>query len=174
MSDPVYCVNHPGRETLLRCGRCEQPICAECAIRHPVGLRCPACARLKKPPMYDVPAGYYVRAVVAGLGASVLCGLVMEILPLFFPIFFLSFLWALAAGTIVGEAISRVTGRKRGRGLQVVTGASVIAGTIAATLLVAAYISGAIPPLLLTTSLLNPYYWLYPIVATLMAVTRLR
>ena len=28
-----YCYRHPNRATILRCSRCERPICTECAIR---------------------------------------------------------------------------------------------------------------------------------------------
>jgi hypothetical protein len=174
MPETLYCVNHPDRETLLRCGKCGRPICTECAIRHPVGLRCPQCAQLKKVPTYDVPAPYYLRALGAGLGASVLCALAAEILPLFVPVMFLSFIIAMAAGAIVGEAISRATDYKRGRGLQAIAAISVVIGSVAATLGVAAFRFGGAALFVMPALLLNPYYWLYPIVATAVAVMRLR
>jgi len=40
----LYCYRHPDRETLLRCARCDRPICLECQVRHPVGIRCPECS----------------------------------------------------------------------------------------------------------------------------------
>jgi hypothetical protein len=159
---------------LLRCGKCGQPICTECAVRHPVGLRCPQCAKLKKVPIYDVPANYYLRALGAGTGVSLLCAVVAEILPLFVPVMFLSFLLAMVAGAIVGEAISRAADYKRGRGLQVVAAVSVVAGSIGGTLCVAAFRYGGVALLLMAGYLLNPFYWLYPIVAAAVAVTRLR
>jgi hypothetical protein len=174
MPDPMYCVNHPDRETLLRCGKCGQPICTECAVRHPVGLRCPQCAKLKKVPIYDVSATYYLRALGIGTGVSLLCAVVAEILPLFVPVMFLSFLLAMAAGAIIGEAISRAADYKRGRGLQVVAAVSVVAGSIGGTLCVAAFRYGGVALLLTAGYLLNPFYWLYPIVAAAVAVTRLR
>ena len=164
MSEPLYCINHPDRETLLRCGKCGQPICPQCAVRHPVGLRCPQCAQLKKVPTYDVSAQYYLRALGAGLGASILCSLAVEVARLFLPIFFLSFI----------QAISKVTAYKRGRGLQIVAGLTVILGTIAGTLLIAVFRFGPAALLLVPGFVLNPYYWLYPIVAAAVAVTRLR
>jgi hypothetical protein len=170
----MYCINHPDRETLVSCGKCGQPICTECAIRHPVGLRCPQCARLKKVPTYDVPAPYYLRALGAGLGTSVVCGVVVQILPLFVPIFFVSFFAALAAGAIVAEAIGRVTRQKRGRGLQIVAGVCVVVGYILGTFLIATFRFGPGAWLLLPVSLLNPFYWVYPVVAVAVAVTRLR
>ncbi len=174
MPEPMYCVNHPERETLLRCGKCGQPICTECAVRHPVGLRCPQCAKLKKVPIYDVPATYYLRALVAGTVVSLLCAVVAEILPLFVPVMFLSFLLAMVAGAIVGEATSRAAEYKRGRGLQIVAAVSVVAGSIGGTLCVAAFMYGGVALLLTASYLLNPFYWLYPIVAAAVAVTRLR
>ena len=41
----LYCVNHPQRETLLRCNRCNNPICIECAVLTPTGYRCKDCIR---------------------------------------------------------------------------------------------------------------------------------
>lgn len=37
------CYRHPDRHTLLRCSRCERPICAACSIDATVGQRCPEC-----------------------------------------------------------------------------------------------------------------------------------
>lgn len=41
----LFCANHPQRETLLRCNKCEKPICAECAVLTPTGYRCKECVR---------------------------------------------------------------------------------------------------------------------------------
>jgi hypothetical protein len=174
MPEPMYCVYHPDRETLLRCGKCGRPICTECAIRHPVGLRCPDCAQLRKVPTYEVPRSYYLRALGAGVGASIVGGVVAQILPLVVPVFFLTFFMALAVGAFVGEVIGRVTAQKRGRGLQIVAAVSVVLGSVAATVLVSALRFGTIALLLLPHTLLSPFYWLYPIVAAAVAVMRLR
>jgi len=39
------CYRHPDRHTLLRCSRCDRPICAACSIDATVGQRCPECVR---------------------------------------------------------------------------------------------------------------------------------
>jgi membrane associated rhomboid family serine protease len=45
MSTPEpTCYRHPDRETLVRCSRCERPICTECMRPAPVGIQCPECA----------------------------------------------------------------------------------------------------------------------------------
>jgi len=38
------CYRHPDRPALLRCSRCERPVCADDAIEAPVGYQCPECA----------------------------------------------------------------------------------------------------------------------------------
>ena len=43
ISTATYCYAHPGRETSLRCKRCEKPICASCAQRTPTGYLCKDC-----------------------------------------------------------------------------------------------------------------------------------
>ena len=37
------CYRHPGRETWIRCQRCERPICPDCMRDAAVGFQCPSC-----------------------------------------------------------------------------------------------------------------------------------
>ncbi|MFI6058605.1 rhomboid family intramembrane serine protease [Streptomyces sp. NPDC051286] len=39
------CYRHPGRETGIRCTRCDRPICTECMVSASVGFQCPGCVR---------------------------------------------------------------------------------------------------------------------------------
>jgi hypothetical protein len=88
--------------------------------------------------------------------------------------FFLSFFAALIAGGIIAEVISRVTRYKRGVGLQIVAGVCIFLGYLLGSLSVMIFSFGGMALPLLAASFLNPYYWIYPIIAIGVAVTRLR
>src|SRR5512139_2890612 len=75
MAPTLYCANHPDRETMLRCNRCEKPICYQCAILTPVGYRCKECVRQQQNTYYnaerfDLPIAAAIGfALGAGVGA---------------------------------------------------------------------------------------------------------
>ncbi len=137
--ETLHCTWHPERETLLRCSRCGRPMCPDCARQHPVGLRCKQCMRELRSPLYKVGPAQLAGGLVSGLIAWSLAALAMAYLPL--GLFF-GLLIAFAAGPIAADAISRGAGRKRGRGVQVVTLLSLV---LALVLLWGLYLTGILP-----------------------------
>lgn len=129
----LYCQRHPDVETALRCGRCEALICPRCLVFTPAGARCPDCARLRRPPMYELGAREYALTLAVGVGIAFVLGVGGALL---LPVgmrggfFFLTL--AVFGGTVLGggvaEAFQRATRYKRGPVMQ---------GAAVATLVVA-------------------------------------
>ncbi len=44
----AICTYHSNRETNLACSRCDRPICTECVVHSPVGMRCPECWYMRR------------------------------------------------------------------------------------------------------------------------------
>ncbi len=120
------CSFHPDVETNLACGKCGRYICPRDVIHTPVGARCRQCARLQRLPTFDVKARHYLVAVLAGLGTALALGVAWGFLFSVVRFSLLSWVIAVAVGYLVGEAISLSVNRKRGTGLAVIAGASML------------------------------------------------
>lgn len=132
---PLFCANHPNRQTMLRCNKCNKPICPECAVQTPVGYRCKECVRGLQAKFYTADS----RNQAAGYAAAALAGLLLGgagfLLGLFMAGFFgllLAFFLGPALGGALSELIWRAMGRKRARNFNLI--AVLIAGVIAAPL----------------------------------------
>jgi len=118
---PMVCYNHPQRETMLRCNRCERPICNECAVLTPTGYRCKECIRGQQKSFDTARTVDYVLAVIIAVPLAFAGSLATGIVG-FFTIFV-----APIVGMIIAEAVRRVTGKRRSRLLfQVTTGAALL------------------------------------------------
>ncbi len=118
---PLHCYRHPGVETLLRCGRCGQPICVRCIVQTPVGARCPDCARLRRLPTYQVSLANYLVAGGLALGLGLGLGVAWTLfIAFFFRLGLLLLVGGLGVGYIIGEVTSLAVNRKRGAGLQAI------------------------------------------------------
>lgn len=71
------CYRHPGRETYVRCQRCERPICPDCMRDASVGFQCPECVRggnagVRRPRRFVLRAATaYVTWTLVGLNVAV-------------------------------------------------------------------------------------------------------
>jgi hypothetical protein len=91
-----------------------------------VGPRCPDCANLKRVPTYEVSLRQYLIAAGVGVGVAAAAGFVWALIWNAIHFLFLSLLIAAGIGYAIGEVISLSTNRKRGPGLQVIAGISVV------------------------------------------------
>jgi len=130
----VFCARHPDVETALECGRCGTPICPRCMIHTPGGIRCPDCAKLRRPPMYELAPVDYAKALGVGVVLAAVLGFIGAIL---FPVggfrglfLLLALFVGSAVGGLVGEAIHRVTNGKRGMAMQLI-GVATLVGALA-------------------------------------------
>jgi hypothetical protein len=105
---PMYCYRHPDRETWVRCGRCDQPICSRCAMQGPVGFRCRECGRPARDPLTSIRPSQ----IAVGLGISLLGGLVVGLISGRIGLFGLLISWFI--GGVTADAIIRFIGFKRG------------------------------------------------------------
>jgi hypothetical protein len=119
--DKLFCTFHPDRETLLRCNRCNRPICTSCARLTPTGYRCKDCvSNQQKVFETAVWSDYLVAAVIAvilafvgSLAASFITFFVILIAPIF--------------GFLISEAVRWGVHKRRSKLLfQVATGATVL------------------------------------------------
>jgi len=127
----LYCYNHPSVETTLRCSRCEKPICPKCAIKSPVGYRCPDCVKSQQKifetaESIDYVLGFVVAGVLSLIGSF--------LISLVGMIGFFGFLIAAAAapvaGVIIAEAVRYVIRRHRSPMLFKVILAGIILGAL--------------------------------------------
>jgi hypothetical protein len=127
----LVCVNHPDRETYLRCNRCNNPICSQCSVLTPTGYRCKDCIRGHQKVFETAQT---LDPYLGALTALVLTFLGSFIVPY---MQFFTLLIAPIVGTITAEAIRRVVRRRRSRLLTqlvlvgtVLGGLPLLAGTL--------------------------------------------
>jgi len=104
----LRCYRHPDRETWVRCGRCDQPICPRCAMQGPVGFRCRECGR----PAYDPLTSFTPLQIVGGLAIALGGGLVAGLLSSRIGFFVIFLSWF--AGLFIADLVTRIIGFKRG------------------------------------------------------------
>jgi tetratricopeptide (TPR) repeat protein len=159
--ETLYCHWHPDRETLLRCNKCGKPICTECAIRHPVGLRCKECAQVVRSPIYAVSLPELGLAGIVGLALGTGAGFLMTFIAGFW---FVTWIIGPIVGSFIAEAMSRVIRYKRGVAMQVLAGLCIALGV----LIISLWLSRGL------ALLFNPGILIYLLFAIGAAAARLR
>lgn len=136
ISTATYCYAHPGRETSLRCKRCERYICTSCAVGTPTGYMCKECMRTHQKSFdtsewYDYPLGFITAGFLSGV-AAFLVSLIGG---------FGIFGWLLIAGgapvasAAIAESVRFITRRRRSRPLFITIGVGVVVGALPVVLI---------------------------------------
>lgn len=120
----VYCARHPKVETALTCASCGTPICPQCMVVSPVGMKCRECGTNRGGVLFQIGIGRlalasavaFVAGVVAALGSSI---------GWFIVIFF-----AAPYGYFAGSLILKASGMKRGRKLEIAAGIFMVLGAL--------------------------------------------
>ena len=119
----TVCVNHPNRSTMLRCNRCSNPICPDCAILTPTGYRCKDCVRgqqkiFETVKWIDYPIGIAIAGILSFVGSFIASYLG-----------FFGLLIGPVAGVGIAEVVRWAIQRRRGKWLFLsITGAAVLGG----------------------------------------------
>jgi len=130
-SGQVPCSYHPNVMTGLRCNRCGKPICPQCGVRMPVGMRCPDCAGVRGLPTYRTPANDIIKAAGAGLLVAILVAVIWRFLPQW------QFYLCLLLGFGSVEAMAKIANNKRGIDLQIAAVLVVTVGLMLSRVLLA-------------------------------------
>jgi hypothetical protein len=109
---------------MLRCNRCERPICTSCAVLTDTGYRCKECVRGLQKTFDTARWTDYPMAFVVAAGLSLLGSYIASFLG-FFTIFI-----APIAGVLTAETIRWAVRRRRSRLLWQVAVAGVITGAL--------------------------------------------
>ncbi|MBI3161712.1 MAG: hypothetical protein HYZ23_04350 [Chloroflexi bacterium] len=132
ISTATYCYVHPGRETSLRCKRCERYICASCAQRTPTGYLCKECVSQHKKIFdtafwYDYLTGFGVTFILSLIASGILAFVSAFI---GFYMIFVSFAIAGGAGVFISNITLRATGKRRSRNLFILCAMGVVLGAL--------------------------------------------
>ncbi len=130
-STTTFCANHPAVETSLRCSRCDKYICSKCAIKSPVGYRCPECVRSQQKIFEN--AEWFDYLLGAGT-ALILSGIASTLISLIGGIGFIGWFLVIAgsptAGVIIAEGTRFAIRKHRSRNLFISIAISVGVGAL--------------------------------------------
>ena len=109
-----FCANHPDRPTMVTCSACGKPICPDCMVYSAVGIKCKECAKMPRSARVTLSGTRFIWAIAAGLGVGAALGFAYYFILGSIGFFFLFFFVAAGIGYLVGEAVSRASGRYHG------------------------------------------------------------
>ncbi len=130
----LYCANHPNTETLLRCNRCNKPICLKCAVQTDVGYRCQECIRGVQDKYFNAETRDNPIAFIVGFLITVISAPIVGLLLGSFGFlgFILAFVAGSGAGATLAQIIRKAVGKRRGRYLRHYALGGIVVGFVVA------------------------------------------
>jgi hypothetical protein len=124
------CANHPARLTMVTCSACGKPLCPDCMVFSAVGIKCKGCSRMPRSTRVTLKLDRFVLAVAAGLASAIALGFAYYYIlgSLRFVFGFIMIFVAVGIGYVVGEAVSRASGRFHGLQTGVTAAAATLIG----------------------------------------------
>ena len=138
--EALTCYRHPDRETLVRCGRCDQPICMACSLQGPVGWRCKECGKPPRDLLTILTPRQLSLGLAVALGAGTLAGLAGLRVG-----FLLSLCIGPVIGAVIAQGVMRATGYKRGRWPLALAITGIVGGVLLASAVSYLALTGALP-----------------------------
>jgi len=121
---PLYCYVHPNQETMLRCNKCNRPICGECATLTPTGYRCKECIRGQQKRFENAQSLDYMLGLIVA-GALSLAGSFIPTILSFFTIFV-----APVIGVIIVAVVQRMIKNRRSQSLFIIVAGAAALGSL--------------------------------------------
>jgi hypothetical protein len=103
------CVRHPRVKTAISCAECGDPICPDCMVQGPVGIKCPNCARLPRSARPHLKPDKAAAAVGTAIGLGVVIGFAQASIAGTIGGFF-SLIVAYGVGWFMAAAVKRAAG----------------------------------------------------------------
>jgi B-box zinc finger len=113
-SKELPCANHPGRLTMVTCSDCGKPLCPDCMVYSAVGIKCKECAAPPKSALVTLRTSKFLLAIAAGLLTATALGFAYYYILGSIRFFFVFIFVSAGIGYLVGEVVSRVSGRYHG------------------------------------------------------------
>ena len=167
------CARHPGVETGLTCVTCGTPICPDCLVQTPAGMKCPDCGIAPLPAVYRMGP----RATAVTLAVAMVLGTAAGALLFTWRVGLLGLFLGPFVGGLIGDAARRAAGYKRGPAMAFTAAAACAVGI----LLLGPQVAGALaaggvvrPPSVLTLLVYRPFFLLFAVIAVLGVFWRTR
>jgi hypothetical protein len=116
------CAKHPKVTTYLRCAACNTPICEKCSVQTAVGFKCRDCGTHHAGAFSPPSAGRAIALVAANVAAGALGAALLGGIGLW------GIILALAYGRLLGSLALRISGRKIGLLVDILTAGGIVAG----------------------------------------------